>query len=110
VTYSAHVVTCNVTATGWVVLSGARIGEGEGVGRREMLEEAEGIGVWDGGLEDVLGVPEALVGPVREERSAHASWRGRLRIIFIPRADWASGTYSRGDERCPKPKDNKGVI
>jgi hypothetical protein len=26
-------------ATGWVVLSGARIGEGESVGRREMLEE-----------------------------------------------------------------------
>jgi hypothetical protein len=89
-------------------LAREKVWDGEKCSRR--YGRLEGIGVWERGLEDVLGVLEALVGPVREERSAHASWRGRLRIIFIPRADWASGTYSRGDERCPKPKDNKGVI
>ena len=76
-------MTCKVTATGWAALSGARIGKGEGVGRREILGEAEGVClcVWEKGSEGVPGVLEALVGPVREECGACASWRGRLRII-----------------------------
>jgi hypothetical protein len=74
-------MTCEVTATGWVVLSGAKIGEGDGVGRREMLGEAEGVCVWERVSEGVPGVLDALVGSVREERGARASWRERLRII-----------------------------
>jgi hypothetical protein len=57
-------VTCKVTATGQVVLSGARISEGEGVEQQEMLGETESVRVWEGGLEDVPWVLGTLVGAV----------------------------------------------
>lgn len=60
-------------ATGWVVLSGARMGDGDGVGRRETPGDAEGVCVWEGVSEGVPGVLEALGGSVREERCARAS-------------------------------------
>jgi hypothetical protein len=63
------------------VLSGARIGEGEGVGRREMFGEADGVWAWEGDSEGVPGVLEALVASAREERGARASWRERLRMM-----------------------------
>jgi len=73
------------------VLSGAKIGEGEGVGRREAFGEAEGVCVWEGGSDGVPGVLEALVASAREERGARASWRERLRMmsdfILIGRAE-----------------------
>jgi hypothetical protein len=45
------------------MLSGARIGKGEGVGQQEILWETEGVCVWEGGLEGVPRVLEALVAP-----------------------------------------------
>ena len=63
------------------MLSGARIGEGEDVGRRKTLGEAGDVWVWEGGLEGVPGALEALVGSVREVRGERASWREHLRMI-----------------------------
>ena len=64
-----------------MVLSGTRIGEGGGVERCKMLGEAEGIWVWEGGSEGVLGMLEALVGSVREVGHIMSSslWVGRER-------------------------------
>jgi hypothetical protein len=63
------------------VLSSARIGKGEGVGRRKTLGKAEGVYVWEAGSEGVPGALEALVGSVREVRGERASWREHLRMI-----------------------------
>jgi len=38
------------------VLSGAKIGEGEGAGHREAFEEAEGVCVWESGSDGMSGV------------------------------------------------------
>jgi hypothetical protein len=64
-----------------VVLSDARVGEGDDVRRREMLVEGEGVCIWKGGSEGVPGVSESLAGSVREVRGACASWREYLHRI-----------------------------
>ena len=48
------------------------------MGQHKMLGEAEGVQVWEGGSEGILGVLEALVGSVRKVRGAHASWQEHL--------------------------------
>lgn len=74
-------IPCEATDTGWVVLSGARMGEGEGVGRRETPGEPEGVWVWEGVSEGVPGVLDVLGPSVREVRCVRASCLERLRMM-----------------------------